>query len=83
MKFYETTIVLDPKIGDEEIEKNIQQAEQLITSGEGEVVEIDRKGVRKLAYAIKKQKNASHVVVYAKSKRIINMGQPNNVFSSP
>jgi small subunit ribosomal protein S6 len=62
VKFYETTVVLDPKIGDEEIEKNIQQAEKLITGSNGEMVEIERKGVRKLAYSIKKQKNAYYVI---------------------
>jgi len=62
VKFYETTVVLDPKIGDEEIARNIQKAEQLITAGGGEIVEIEKKGVRKLAYSIRKQKNAYYVI---------------------
>jgi small subunit ribosomal protein S6 len=62
VKFYETTVVLDPKIGDEEIDKNIKQVEELITTRGGEIVEIERKGVRKLAYSIRKQKNAYYVI---------------------
>jgi ribosomal protein S6 len=50
---------LDPKIGDEETEKNLQKVQTLITSMGGEIVEIERKGVHRLGHRMKKTREAS------------------------
>ena len=58
MRFYETTVLLSPKIGEEETEKNLKKIETLITSLGGEIIDIQRKGLQKLGYAIKRNREA-------------------------
>jgi ribosomal protein S6 len=60
VRFYETTVLVDPKNGDEEIEKNLQKVQALITSLGGEIVEIERKGVHRLGHKMKKTRDASY-----------------------
>jgi ribosomal protein S6 len=58
VRFYETTVLLDPKIGEEEIEKNLKKIETLITSLGGEMIDVGRKGLQKLGYTIKRNREA-------------------------
>jgi small subunit ribosomal protein S6 len=68
VRFYETTVLWDPKIGEEEIEKNLQKVQTLITAAGGEIVELERKGVQKLSYRMKKTREAYFTFLRHNSK---------------
>lgn len=53
MRLYETTVITDAQLSDQEIEAEVKKVEELITSNGGEIVETQRWGVRRLAYEIK------------------------------
>lgn len=54
MKHYETGVIIAPSLSDEEIEAQIRQMTELITSMKGHLLREERWGKRKLAYPIKK-----------------------------
>lgn len=54
MKHYETGVIIAPSLSDEEIEEQIRQMTELITSMKGNLLREERWGKRKLAYPIKK-----------------------------
>jgi len=62
VRFYETTAVIDPQIGESEIEGNIKKIEEFIKSRGGEIVEIEKVGIQKLAYPVQKRQEAYYVV---------------------
>ncbi len=53
MRLYETTFITDAQLSDNEIESEVRKVEELITANGGEIVEIQRWGIRRLAYEIK------------------------------
>lgn len=53
MRLYETTFITDSQLSDSEIDAEIKKVEDVIKSNGGEIVEIQRWGVRRLAYEIK------------------------------
>ncbi len=56
MRSYETVVIIDSKMEEEPLEKEISSIEGLIASNQGEVVNTERWGSRKLSYEI----NESH-----------------------
>ena len=50
---YESVVVLDSSLGDQEIEQQIEKLSQMVSEGEGEIKEIQRWGRRKIAYEIR------------------------------
>ncbi len=55
MRRYETIFILRPNIGEEEITRVIDYATGIIKSDGGTIIELNRWGVKKLAYLIKKE----------------------------
>lgn len=55
MRRYETIVILDPDVGDEQREPVFDRIRELIPQQNGILVKIDNWGTRKLAYAIKKK----------------------------
>jgi small subunit ribosomal protein S6 len=53
LRLYETTFITDAQLSDAEIETEVKKVEELITANGGEIVEIQRWGIRRLAYEIK------------------------------
>ena len=53
MPWYETALVLDPHLEEEGISTKVQQYVDLLTSNGAEDMQMDRRGMRKLAYDIK------------------------------
>ena len=47
---YESIFIIKPTLSDEETEKVIQKMRDIITSGGGEVVNVENWGKKKLAY---------------------------------
>jgi small subunit ribosomal protein S6 len=55
MRRYETIFILRPNAGEEEIERIIGYTADIITQEQGTVIELDKWGIKKLAYLIKKE----------------------------
>ncbi len=60
MNMYETTIILDPVLDQQKIDAIIKKYEEIITS-EGEIVELQKWGKKRLAYAINKKPTGFYV----------------------
>ncbi len=55
MRRYETICILRPTAGEEEINRVIGSTTQIILGDQGSVIELNRWGIKKLAYLIKKE----------------------------
>jgi len=53
MRNYETIFILDPLLEEEKIAQEVEKVKKLISEEKGEILQEDRWGMRKLAYAIK------------------------------
>ncbi len=63
MRIYEELFIVKPDTVEEEIDKAVEQLRQFITGKGGEVDKVDKWGVRKLAYRIRKQHEGFYVLV--------------------
>lgn len=63
MNKYESVIIISPNIDDGTIEEIINKTTDLITR-QGKVTEIDKMGIKKLAYAIQKCKEGYYISFY-------------------
>ncbi len=61
MRRYETIYILRPTLGEEEVNEIIERTNTILTSGDGEIIALDKWGLRKLAYLIKKESNGYYV----------------------
>jgi small subunit ribosomal protein S6 len=67
MRNYETMFVLKPTLTDEEVQKQIESIEGVVTAQGGEVSAIDKIGVRDLAYEVRKHKRGNYTIIYYKA----------------
>ncbi|MCX8026711.1 MAG: 30S ribosomal protein S6 [Thermodesulfovibrionales bacterium] len=67
MNFYETAVILNPNLSDEETRSAISKITNLITSNGGEVLKVDNWGKRKLAYELNKHKMGFYSILLFKS----------------
>ena len=67
MKNYETLFVLKPTLTDEEVAKQIENIQNVITANGGEIAATDKIGVRDLAYEVQKHKRGNYTIVYYKA----------------
>ena len=63
MRRYETFVIIDPDISDEQRSPIIERATDLISQENGLTVKVDEWGKRKLAYAIKKKPRGYYVLL--------------------
>jgi small subunit ribosomal protein S6 len=63
MRHYETTYILRPNIGEEQFTEIIDRTNALITNDGGTIISVDRWGMKKLAYEIKKEVQGYYVYV--------------------
>ncbi|MFP7755851.1 30S ribosomal protein S6 [Thermodesulfobacteriota bacterium B35] len=61
MRHYETTFVLRPNLGEDQFTEIIDRTCSIITDDGGTVLDVDRWGMRKLAYEIKKEAQGYYV----------------------
>lgn len=61
MRFYETTIVLDPQSEDAIIEREVEKVTNTIAQAEGQLVTTQKWGVKRMAYPIQKHAQAHYV----------------------
>ena len=64
---YEVMFVIDPTLDDEKKEAAVERVKEVISS-EGEVVNVDVWGMRKLAYPIQKQNDGYYAVIEFKAE---------------
>ncbi|MDD3814556.1 MAG: 30S ribosomal protein S6 [Desulfocapsaceae bacterium] len=61
MRRYETIYILRPNLGEEEINTIIDNANGIIQSEGGTIIHLDRWGLRKFAYLIKKETQGTYI----------------------
>jgi small subunit ribosomal protein S6 len=63
MRIYEELYILRPDITEEEVDASVDQIRQIVTGSGGAIDKVDKWGVRKLAYRVKKQGEGFFVLV--------------------
>jgi len=67
MREYELYLVIDAEAEDEQVDALLEKVQQLITAGDGEtqgqVIKVDPRGKRRLAYPIRKKLESQDVIL--------------------
>jgi len=66
LKDYELAVIFDASLEEEKINQEIEKQTTLLEKGKCEIIKIDKWGVKRLAYQIKKQDNGFYVIIYFK-----------------
>jgi small subunit ribosomal protein S6 len=64
LRSYELALIFDPSLEEEAIDKELSKITSLVEKEKGSISNVDRWGVRKLAYPIKKMENGFYIIVY-------------------
>ncbi len=64
MRNYELVVIFDPSLEEEALDKELSKITSLIEKEKCTVSNVDKWGVRRLAYTIKKQESGYYVIVY-------------------
>ncbi|GAK61192.1 30S ribosomal protein S6 [Candidatus Vecturithrix granuli] len=64
MKTYETLFIIHPDLEESEVSKTIDTIQDLITTGGGAIVKLEKWGKRQLAYTIQKKREGYYVLIY-------------------
>ena len=60
---YESVVIINAALEDEQVETTISRMQETITTHGGELLELDKWGRKRLAYPIKKAKSGYYVVI--------------------
>ncbi|MFH0777997.1 MAG: 30S ribosomal protein S6 [Candidatus Eisenbacteria bacterium] len=71
MSEYETIFIIDPGCDDSQVDRLVETAREIISSGEGTVLETQIWGRRKLAYEIKKKRDGVYAFVRFKGNAAV------------
>lgn len=63
MRHYETTYILRPGLGEEQFSEIVDRSNAIITDDQGVIIDLDRWGLRRLAYEINKEIQGYYVHV--------------------
>ena len=63
MRIYEELFIVRPDATDEEIDPLVEQLKSVITKSKGTVDKVDKWGVKKLAYRVKKRAEGNYILV--------------------
>ena len=64
MKFYETGLIFTPQLDESEFDNEIKKITDLIESNSGKIEKVDRWGIRRLAYEIKKKTQGYYTFIF-------------------
>jgi small subunit ribosomal protein S6 len=67
MRIYEELFIVSPEAPEEEIDGLVEQLRGVVTSGGGSVDKVDKWGVRKLAYRVRKHDEGYYVLLVLSS----------------
>ena len=70
MRNYEIMFIVNPNALEEEIDKINGQIENVVTSGGGTIVKIEKMGKRRLAYDVGKQREGYYVLFVITANKI-------------
>jgi len=76
---YETIFILDPNLGEDEVKAEVDKVQGLITGMDGEIVNVEASGRRKLAYEIQGKTEGIYTLIKFKSKPA-NIGEIERVY---
>jgi len=72
LKEYELAVIFDASLEEEKIEQEIEKQTTLLEKENCEIIKIDKWGIKRLAYPIKKQENGFYAFIYFKgSSKVI------------
>ena len=71
MKNYELVVIFDPSLEEEAIDKELSKITSIIEKEKCKISDIDKWGVKKLAYPIKKQESGYYIIVYFSGKSAV------------
>ncbi len=71
MRNYELVVIFDPTLEEEALEKELSKITSLIEKEKCIVSNVDKWGIRRLAYPIKKQESGYYVVIYFEGNKDI------------
>ncbi|NLM97671.1 MAG: 30S ribosomal protein S6 [Halanaerobiaceae bacterium] len=71
VRLYETVFILKPDLEEEAREGIIERIKDLITSNQGEIVEVETWGNKKLAYEIKNYNNGFYTLISFKGNKVV------------
>ena len=61
MRHYETTYILRPNLGEDQFTEIIERTNAIVTGDNGSIIDVDRWGIKTLAYEIKKETQGYYV----------------------
>lgn len=64
MSLYETGLIFDPQLDEAGFDEELKKVTDLIEGNSGKIEKVDRWGIRKLAYQIKKKSQGFYAFVY-------------------
>ena len=64
MKEYELAVIFDATLEEEKVDQEIAKLTTLLEKEKCEIARIDKWGVKKLAYPIKKQESGFYAIIY-------------------
>lgn len=64
MRLYETVYILRPELNEEQINQTIERLNGIVTSGGGEVKNLERWGKKRLAYKIEKERYGHYILMH-------------------
>jgi len=64
LKNYELALVFDPSLDDKGIDEQLSKITKIIEDGKSKIDDVDKWGIKKLAYPIKKQDSGFYCFVY-------------------
>lgn len=64
MRTYETLFIINPDLEESEVSKTIDTVQEIITTGGGRILKVDKWGRRQLAYLIQKKHEGYYVLIY-------------------
>ena len=67
MNIYETVVILNPSLGEDEAKAVLNKLTEIITTSGGEMLKIDAWGKKRLAYEMNKQKMGNYVFLLFKA----------------
>lgn len=67
MNFYETVVIINPALAEDELKTACEKISDVVTKAGGEVLKVDNWGKRKLAYEMNKQKMGHYVMFIFKA----------------
>jgi small subunit ribosomal protein S6 len=64
MRDYESIIIFKPDLEEEQFEQNLAKIEKVLQKQKAEIIELQKWGVRSLAYEIKKYNQGNYVLLH-------------------